>query len=92
MWTNTTHPRKVSCTTAFDIVAWCFGPVNQLRSIYRNGVPTLCTQQFDDFKLCLKVMAKSGGDQAEARVRDCARQPPLAACTTLRLSFGCVVS
>lgn len=68
MWTNTTNPKKVSCRTAFDIVAWCFGPVNQLRSIYRTGVPTVCTQQFDDFKLCIKVMAKSGGDQEEARV------------------------
>ena len=65
MWTNTTNPRKVSCTTAFDIVAWCFGPVNQLRSIYRTGVPTLCTPQFEDFKLCLKVKAKSAGDYDE---------------------------
>jgi len=68
MWNNTTNPKEVSCRTAFDILCWCFGPASQLRSVYRTGATTLCTQQRLDFQLCLKVRATAMKQPEEARV------------------------
>ena len=68
MWNNTTNPKEISCRTAFDILCWCFGPVSQVRSLYRTGQTTLCSQQWSDMQLCLKVKAQAMKDPEEARV------------------------
>lgn len=68
MWNNTTNPKEVSCRTAFDILCWCFGPVSQVRSLYRTGNATTCGAQFADLQTCMKVKAAAMKDTEEARV------------------------
>jgi hypothetical protein len=71
MWNNVTNPKEISCKTAFDILAWCFGPASQLRSVYRTGTTTMCTQQRLDLELCIKVKAQALKDPEGARVSLC---------------------
>jgi hypothetical protein len=68
MWNNTTQPKEISCKTAFDIMFWCYGPVSQLRSMYRTGQSTTCAQQRADLQLCLRVKATAMKNPEEARV------------------------
>ena len=68
MWNNVTNPKHVSCKTAFDILAWCYGPASQLRSVYRTGSATVCTQPRKDLELCIKVKAQALKDPEGAMV------------------------
>lgn len=74
MWNNTTNPKEVSCRTAFDILCWCFGPVSQMRALYRTGNATTCSAQFKDLQTCMKVKAAALKDPEEARVRSTAQR------------------
>jgi hypothetical protein len=49
------------------VLLWS-GPMSQLRSMYRTGQATMCTEQRLDFQLCLKVKAAAMKDPEGARV------------------------
>ncbi|KAM7270063.1 hypothetical protein ACFE04_029277 [Oxalis oulophora] len=51
--------RRLSCTTCFDALWFCYSPVHQLQSYYRYGVMDSCSGKWNALYDCLALKTKS---------------------------------
>ncbi|KAJ6403108.1 hypothetical protein OIU84_015097 [Salix udensis] len=50
--------RRVSCTTCFDALWFCYSPVHQVQQYYRLGLFDNCSQKWSDLVDCLTLKTK----------------------------------
>ncbi|PWA83533.1 hypothetical protein CTI12_AA167600 [Artemisia annua] len=57
--------RKVSCTTCFDALWFCYSPVHQLQQYYRLGSLDNCSGKWNALVDCLKLKTKGSQEVHE---------------------------
>ncbi|KAL7615161.1 uncharacterized protein LOC111901430 [Lactuca sativa] len=57
--------RKVSCTTSFDNLWFCYSPVHQLQQYYRLGSLDNCSGKWNAMIDCLKLKTKRSHEVQE---------------------------
>ncbi|KAF9684604.1 hypothetical protein SADUNF_Sadunf04G0135700 [Salix dunnii] len=55
---SSTATRRVSCTTCFDALWFCYSPVHQVQQYYRLGLFDNCSQKWSDLVDCLTLKTK----------------------------------
>ncbi|XP_028079290.1 uncharacterized protein LOC114281052 isoform X1 [Camellia sinensis] len=51
-------PRRLSCTTCFDALWFCYSPVHQMQQYYRLGVLDNCSGKWNALVDCLTLKTK----------------------------------
>ncbi|KAI3775662.1 hypothetical protein L1987_45411 [Smallanthus sonchifolius] len=57
--------RKVSCTTSFDALWFCYSPVHQMQQYYRLGSLDNCSGKWNALVDCLKLKTKRSKEVEE---------------------------
>uniref|UniRef100_A0A2P2NI11 Uncharacterized protein n=1 Tax=Rhizophora mucronata TaxID=61149 RepID=A0A2P2NI11_RHIMU len=52
------HPRRLSCSTCFDALWFCYTPVHQVQQYYRVGTIDTCKEQWSALIDCLTLKTK----------------------------------
>ncbi|XP_027347838.1 uncharacterized protein LOC113859225 [Abrus precatorius] len=63
--TSTTN-RKLSCSTCFDALWFCYSPVHQMQQYYRLGVLDNCSDKWRAMVDCLLLKTKHASQVQEA--------------------------
>ncbi|XP_011005721.1 PREDICTED: uncharacterized protein C227.17c [Populus euphratica] len=57
--------RRLSCTTCFDALWFCYSPVHQMQQYYRLGLFDNCSQKWSDLVDCLTLKTKRSSQVQE---------------------------
>ncbi|KAI4382284.1 hypothetical protein MLD38_008265 [Melastoma candidum] len=60
-----TPPRKLSCSTCFDAVWFCYSPVHQMQQYYRLGTLDNCADKWSALYDCLRLKTKRSSEVQE---------------------------
>ena len=63
------YPTYMSCTQAFDLAYYCSSMGGQLNNIYRYGGLRSCTEQWKQWRFCMRTKAM-GEDEKKRRIRE----------------------
>ncbi|XP_059627154.1 uncharacterized protein LOC132269947 isoform X2 [Cornus florida] len=58
-------PRRLSCTTCFDALWFCYSPVHQMQRYYRLGVLDNCSAKWSSLVDCLSLKTKRSSELEE---------------------------
>ncbi|XP_042482795.1 uncharacterized protein C227.17c isoform X2 [Macadamia integrifolia] len=64
---SSSRPR-VSCTTCFDALSFCYSPVHQMQQYYRLGVLDNCSEKWTALFECLSLKTKRSSEMQEILV------------------------
>ncbi|KAL3597627.1 hypothetical protein D5086_009264 [Populus alba] len=62
---SSTAKRRLSCTTCFDALWFCYSPVHQMQQYYRLGLFDNCSQKWSDLVDCLTLKTKRSSQVQE---------------------------
>ncbi|XP_057482916.1 uncharacterized protein LOC130769703 [Actinidia eriantha] len=54
--------RRLSCTTCFDSLWFCYSPVHQMQQYYRLGVLDNCSEKWNALLDCLNLKTKRSSE------------------------------
>ncbi|XP_030958084.1 uncharacterized protein LOC115980029 [Quercus lobata] len=57
--------RRLSCSTCFDALWFCYSPVHQMQQYYRLGVLDNCSEKWSVLYDCLKLKTKQSTEVQE---------------------------
>ncbi|KAJ4971854.1 hypothetical protein NE237_004953 [Protea cynaroides] len=57
--------RRLSCTTYFDALSFCYSPVHQMQQYYRVGVLDNCSDKWNALFDCLSLKTKRSSEMQE---------------------------
>ncbi|KAJ7952013.1 DUF3128 domain-containing protein [Quillaja saponaria] len=57
--------RRLSCSTCFDALWFCYSPVHQMQQYYRVGVLDNCSEKWNALFNCLKLKTKRSTEVQE---------------------------
>ncbi|XP_040993214.1 uncharacterized protein LOC121239908 isoform X1 [Juglans microcarpa x Juglans regia] len=57
--------RRLSCTTCFDALWFCYSPVHQMQQYYRLGVLDNCSEKWNAVLDCLNLKTKRSTEVQE---------------------------
>ncbi|KAK3007123.1 hypothetical protein RJ639_015837 [Escallonia herrerae] len=57
--------RRLSCTTCFDALWFCYSPVHQMQQYYRIGTLDNCSEKWNALVDCLNLKTKSAVELEE---------------------------
>ena len=66
---ETLYPIKMSCSQAFDQAYYCSSMSGQLGNVYRYGGLRSCTEQWKQWRFCMRTKAMSD-DEKKRRIRE----------------------
>lgn len=66
---GTFYPTTMSCSQAFDVAYFCSSMGGQLSNVYRYGGLRSCTEQWRQWRFCMRTKAMSE-DEKKRRIRE----------------------